>query len=161
MSHQLPTNLNIDQVLQTLTSLSQKHSQGSEQTPHTVPPNHVAPSLSPSKKFLKYLSIKHFNYFIFFLKDPILLNSHLLASGAQQLLSVQPQLMAYQQQQQQAEFYRHKSQYLDHSERKEHMNQFKMRSREMSKRLSRLSRGMNGHQNETIKEVQEETTENR
>ena len=32
--------------------------------------------------------------------DPILLNSHLLANGAQQLLTIQPQLLALQQQQQ-------------------------------------------------------------
>lgn len=34
-------------------------------------------------------------------QDPILLNSHLLANGAQQLLTIQPQLLALQQQQQQ------------------------------------------------------------
>lgn len=89
-------------------------------------------------------------------KDPILLNSHLLASGAQQLLSIQPQLMAFQQQQHAESFYRHKSQHLDQSERKEHMNQFKMRNREMSKRLSRMSRGINGHQSEIMREVVQE-----
>lgn len=30
------------------------------------------------------------------------------------------------------------------------MNQFKMRNREMSKRLSRLSRGINGHNSDMI-----------
>lgn len=84
----------------------------------------------------------------------------MLASGAQQLLSIQPQLMAFQHHQQQQHqqqlpenhlFYRHKSQQMDssepsiHSRKDHHMNQFKMRNREMSKRLSRLSRGINGH----------------
>lgn len=71
--------------------------------------------------------------------------------------------MAFQHHQQQQQlpenhlFYRHKSQQMDAPEtsmhshsRKDHMNQFKMRNREMSKRLSRLSRGINGHNNDMM-----------
>ena len=95
--------------------------------------------------------------------DPILLNSHLLASGAQQLLSIQPQLMAFQQQQQQQQAQHHNESQLFYRKSQSHiqdgpespsmhsrkdqmsMNQFKMRNREMSKRLSRMSRPLNGH----------------
>jgi hypothetical protein len=64
--------------------------------------------------------------------DPILLNSHLLANGAQQLLSLQPQLMAFQQQQQQQHpeshpFYRKSHDASESHTRKDQMNQFKSR----------------------------------
>ncbi|KAL7014220.1 hypothetical protein ACKWTF_015809 [Chironomus riparius] len=141
VSQQLPTSLTIDQLLQALSNVSHKQQQV-EQTTNT---NHVlsnVPNLSP---------------------NPILLNSHLLASGAQQLLSIQPQLMAFQQQQQQQqqqqaqhhnEFYRKSQSHIQegpespsmHSRKDQmSMNQFKMRNREMSKRLSRMSRPLNGH----------------
>ena len=101
--------------------------------------------------------------FFIYSSDPILLNSHLLANGAQQLLSIQPQLLALQQQQQQSQqqqmspdshpFYR--KLHHGHMEPPE-MNSpplhsrkdqlFKMRNREMSKRLARMSRSnVNGH----------------
>lgn len=103
------------------------------------------------------------NTFYHLFSDPILLNSHLLTSGAQQLLSIQPQLLALQHQQQQQQqspeshpFYR--KLHHGHMEppemnspplhsRKEQMsiNTFKMRNREISKRLARMSRPLNGH----------------
>jgi hypothetical protein len=87
----------------------------------------------------------------------------LLANGAQQLLSIQPQLLALQQQQQPSpdhSFYRklHQGHNMEPPEmssrspplhsRKDQMsiNTFKMRNREMSKRLARMSsRPLNGH----------------
>lgn len=60
--------------------------------------------------------------------------------------------MAFQHQQQHPDnhlFYRHKSQQMEASE-SHSRNQFKMRSREMSKRLSRLSRGINGHNSDMM-----------
>lgn len=111
-----------------------------------------------------YVLLSDFICFVLF-TDPILLNSHLLANGAQQLLSIQPQLLALQQQQQHQQqqqspeshpFYR--KLHHGHMEppemnspplhsRKEQMsiNTFKMRNREMSKRLARMSRPLNGH----------------
>ncbi|CRL04915.1 CLUMA_CG018178, isoform A [Clunio marinus] len=144
VSQQLPTNLTIDQLLQALSHASQKQ-QSNEAANNT---NHVlsnVPNLSP---------------------NPILLNSHLLANGAQQLLSIQPQLLALQQQQQLHQqqqqspeshpFYR--KLHHGHMEppemsspplhtRKDQMsiNTFKMRNREMNKRLARMSRPLNGH----------------
>lgn len=164
MSQQLPTNLTIDQLLQALSHASQK-----QQSNEAANTNHVlsnVPNLSPSK--LKSATIDwlktHFTHLSCHLvTDPILLNSHLLANGAQQLLSIQPQLLALQQQQQQQQqspeshhFYRK----LQHGHmeppemnspplhsRKDQMsiNTFKMRNREMSKRLARMSRPLNGH----------------
>lgn len=104
----------------------------------------------------------HFQFPLF--ADPILLNSHLLANGAQQLLSIQPQLLALQQHQHQNQqpspeshpFYRKlhhghmeppemNSPPLQSRKDQMSMNTFKMRSREMSKRLARMSRPLNGH----------------
>lgn len=162
MSQQLPTNLTIDQLLQALSHASQKQ-QSAEAAANT---NHVlsnVPNLSPSKTTSHAPSSNHSNAFRFSfnypITDPILLNSHLLANGAQQLLSIQPQLLALQQQQQSPEshpFYR--KLHHGHMEppemnspplhsRKDQMsiNTFKMRNREMSKRLARMSRPLNGH----------------
>lgn len=91
------------------------------------------------------------------------MNSHLLANGAQQLLTIQPQLLALQQQQQQAHqtsadehpFYHHQSHrkplqsgHMDPPDsptlRKDQIGisgGFKMRYRDMNKRTGRRSNG--------------------
>jgi hypothetical protein len=94
-----------------------------------------------------------------------LLNSHLLATGAQQLLTIQPQLLALQQNHQQMQqqqlpqqqdcnsFMRKIHQnHLENfemnssSSRKDQLSMhLKMRNREMSKRLCRMGRPMNGN----------------
>lgn len=101
------------------------------------------------------------NFALFHSTDPILLNSHLLATGAQQLLTIQPQLLALQQNHQQMQqqqqqqdcnsFLRKMQQnqmenYESHT-RKDQINmQMKMRNREMNKRLCRMGgRPMNGN----------------
>jgi len=150
VSQQLPTNLTLEQLLQSIQSLGQNHGQSKKdrsgsQEPTLSDANHVlsnVPNLSPSKLTADDSRVVALTEPTFL--DPILLNSHLLATGAQQLLSIQPQLMALQQQQQALQA-RNENPFMDRqqqsSARMESEAHLRMRNREMSRR-----RPLNGHE---------------